>query len=388
MSEYTVSMSLEPITYTVNFQEARSATIQVGTITTGAAGSSVIVTNVGTVNAAIFDITIPRGNTGATGLTGPAGTITVGTVTTGAAGSSVVIENVGTANAAILNITIPSGDMGAAGSDASVTNANVNAAISSNSSASRSAMGMTTAGSGLVSGGALTTEQREELRTQLDVSPVNNDYRMVDHFPGKAHLVTGYFGQLNWYFAPTNGYQLWSDNDALPRRLGCPSLACNNAAGFFYVGTHTSSAALNGVSFELVFNPWAIGSSRFFIGARNWASTTAETGRRGLFIDVAAGDTFWSILHETSAGVRTRMNFTKSIVAGQFVRVKIAFVSATTTTISLQTESSQSIETLTLTSGFSMSGSHGIGVWTQVTTAVWSGIAPDLAIITVPPQPF
>lgn len=43
------------------------ATVTVGTVTTGAAGSSVVVTNVGTVNDAILDFTIPRGNTGASG---------------------------------------------------------------------------------------------------------------------------------------------------------------------------------------------------------------------------------------------------------------------------------------------------------------------------------
>lgn len=44
-----------------------AATITVGTVTTGAAGTSVIVTNVGDETEAIFDITIPRGDTGASG---------------------------------------------------------------------------------------------------------------------------------------------------------------------------------------------------------------------------------------------------------------------------------------------------------------------------------
>lgn len=44
-----------------------AATITVGAVTTGAAGSSVIVTNSGTTNAAVLDFTIPRGNTGASG---------------------------------------------------------------------------------------------------------------------------------------------------------------------------------------------------------------------------------------------------------------------------------------------------------------------------------
>jgi hypothetical protein len=44
-----------------------AATVAVGAVTTGAPGSSVIVTNSGTSAAAVFDITIPRGNVGATG---------------------------------------------------------------------------------------------------------------------------------------------------------------------------------------------------------------------------------------------------------------------------------------------------------------------------------
>ncbi len=44
-----------------------AASIAVGTVSTGAPGSSVVVTNVGTSSAAIFNITIPRGDTGASG---------------------------------------------------------------------------------------------------------------------------------------------------------------------------------------------------------------------------------------------------------------------------------------------------------------------------------
>lgn len=44
-----------------------AATIEVGSVTTGAAGTDVIIVNSGTSSAAVFDITIPRGNTGAAG---------------------------------------------------------------------------------------------------------------------------------------------------------------------------------------------------------------------------------------------------------------------------------------------------------------------------------
>lgn len=46
-----------------------AATISVGTVTTGAAGSNAQVTNVGTASAAKFNFTLPRGATGQTGVT-------------------------------------------------------------------------------------------------------------------------------------------------------------------------------------------------------------------------------------------------------------------------------------------------------------------------------
>ncbi len=54
------------------------------------------------------------GKDGTDGADGAAATITIGTVTTGAPGSSVIVENVGTSSAAVLNITIPHGTPGAA----------------------------------------------------------------------------------------------------------------------------------------------------------------------------------------------------------------------------------------------------------------------------------
>jgi len=66
-----------------------------------------------------------KGDTGATGATGPQGssgtaaTVALGSVTTGLAGSSVSITNSGTTSAAILNFTIPRGDTGASGTGGS-----------------------------------------------------------------------------------------------------------------------------------------------------------------------------------------------------------------------------------------------------------------------------
>lgn len=53
--------------------EGIAATIEVGTVTTGAAGTNASVTNVGTEQRAILNFVIPRGDTGASGEEGSAG---------------------------------------------------------------------------------------------------------------------------------------------------------------------------------------------------------------------------------------------------------------------------------------------------------------------------
>lgn len=50
-----------------------AATIEVGTVSTGDAGTDATITNSGTTSAAVFNFTIPRGATGATGAQGPTG---------------------------------------------------------------------------------------------------------------------------------------------------------------------------------------------------------------------------------------------------------------------------------------------------------------------------
>ena len=54
-------------------ESGTAATIEVGTVTTGEAGSSATVTNVGTTSAAVFDFVIPKGDKGEKGDTGPQG---------------------------------------------------------------------------------------------------------------------------------------------------------------------------------------------------------------------------------------------------------------------------------------------------------------------------
>ena len=83
-----------------------AATVRVGTVTTGEAGSDVIITNTGLITDAVLNFTIPRGDKGNTG------TMEVGTVITGASGTDASVTNVGTNTNAILNFVIPRGDKG------------------------------------------------------------------------------------------------------------------------------------------------------------------------------------------------------------------------------------------------------------------------------------
>lgn len=132
-----------------------NATIAVASTATGAPGTDAVVVNQGTAQDAQLAFTIPRGDKGDTGATGPAGysprayvtktghtatitiqdktalstasisdgadgqaaTIAVDSTTTLPAGSSATVENVGTSSAASLAFGIPKGDTGAAGAD-------------------------------------------------------------------------------------------------------------------------------------------------------------------------------------------------------------------------------------------------------------------------------
>jgi hypothetical protein len=97
--------------------------LEVGTTTTGEAGTNASVINAGSAEAPILNFTIPRGEDGESGspgtdgTDGAAATIAVGTVTTGAAGSSATVTNVGTSAAAVFDFSIPQGATGPAGAD-------------------------------------------------------------------------------------------------------------------------------------------------------------------------------------------------------------------------------------------------------------------------------
>lgn len=92
--------------------------LAIGSVTTGAAGSSADATITGTAPSQTLNLTIPRGNTGATGATGPQGatgaaaTITVGTVDTVGPDDPATVTNSGTSGAAVFDFEIPKGDPG------------------------------------------------------------------------------------------------------------------------------------------------------------------------------------------------------------------------------------------------------------------------------------
>jgi len=106
-------------------------TIDVGTTTTGEAGTPASVINSGTSENVILDFVIPQGIQGEVGpqgpqgiqgIAGPAGpqgedgitpTLAIGTVTTGAPGSEAAASITGDAPNYVLNLTIPQGLPGA-----------------------------------------------------------------------------------------------------------------------------------------------------------------------------------------------------------------------------------------------------------------------------------
>lgn len=100
-----------------------AATIAVGDVETGLAGSQAVIINVGDDHDAVFDFTIPQGDKGDKGDTGDVGTaatVVVGTTVTGTPGTPADVVNSGTPLDAVLDFTIPEGLKGDTGDAATI----------------------------------------------------------------------------------------------------------------------------------------------------------------------------------------------------------------------------------------------------------------------------
>lgn len=98
--------------------------LTIGTVTEGPADATIT----GTSPNQVLNLVIPKGargddgTDGSDGADGAAATITVGTVTTGAPGTGATVTNVGTSSAAVFDITIPRGDPGEGSGDVASVN--------------------------------------------------------------------------------------------------------------------------------------------------------------------------------------------------------------------------------------------------------------------------
>ena len=187
-------------------QDAATA-VAVGTTTTGAPGTDAAVSNSGTDTAVVLNFTIPEGEPGADGspgADGAAATISVGTVTTGAAGSSASVSNAGTTSAAVLDFTIPQGVQGETGPSglnssvadgtytlASLTvNGNVITAVTSGSITSRevtAALGYTPVNNA----DSYTWSQTQTFSAAITVQDATADANPMTYGQGVVFLTSG-----------------------------------------------------------------------------------------------------------------------------------------------------------------------------------------------------
>ncbi len=107
-----------------------AATVAAGTTTTGSAGTSASVVNVGTSSAAVFNFTIPRGDTGATGAAGP-NSVTSATTSNGTANLTIATLTINDSDGSI-SLTGLSNQIVLSGADAEISMQGANGKIQTN----------------------------------------------------------------------------------------------------------------------------------------------------------------------------------------------------------------------------------------------------------------
>jgi len=157
-----------------------SATVSIGTTSTGNAGTDASVTNTGTGTAAVLNFTIPKGDTGATGSTGATGA-------TGATGPAGADGNDGSDGATgatgaqgpqgLQGVQGPAGNDGADGSDATVNATNVDAAGAvMNSDSTTAAMSFVVDEDNMSSNSATKVPTQQSVKAYVDANSSDTTY--------------------------------------------------------------------------------------------------------------------------------------------------------------------------------------------------------------------
>lgn len=222
-----------------------AASVAAGTTTTGAPGSVATVTNAGTSSAAVFNFTIPRGDTGAQGVQGnqgPSGTVAVGSTSTGAEGTNAQVTNSGTSTSAILEFVIPRGNTGAGGT----TSVGTVTTLSEDSSATVTNTGTPTAGVlnfGIPQGatGNNAGVKYTFSTTTTDADPGNGNIRA--NSTTLSSVTSLYVDNVDFAGADrTAWYTLWSQSNS-PNKgyIAISQYRSTNIAVFYVNGTVTAA---------------------------------------------------------------------------------------------------------------------------------------------------
>jgi hypothetical protein len=210
------------------------------------------------------------GPPGADGADGDDATVTVGTVTTGAAGTNVIITNVGTANDAILDFTIPRGDTGASGAGTGdmIAAQNLNDVASKPTAFANIKQAATTSATGVVEL-ATTAEASTGTDTTRAVTPAGLTQFFNDH-PSAGSVKTTYNSSVTWNKPSTGNMafiQVWGAGGSGGRTSGGGGRAGGGGGGEY-----------KELTVPLAFLPASLSIT---IGAGGAAKTTNGNGNTG-----------------------------------------------------------------------------------------------------------